>query len=329
MKPDELLNMLDPHAVRNLVFSGGGVRGYSYAGVLSELVAAGVRLERLEGVGGTSIGAMFAVAIVCGWTPAELIAEVTHQNVKQWLTLDLHALWSQFGIVQGDRLREYFDAVLVGRLHKGSGLTFKQLHAHTGKRLVLIACDLSNNAEVVFSHTTTPDVKVADACFMSMAIPGLFAPFLYNGALCCDGGIKNNFPLNHFPVASTLGVRVAWGHAVSLNSVDQVLARVVYCVLSESENMRWTHLKKESRDNTLEVNVGDLSTIELQLTRAHKLMLINSGRLAVRHAFLRAKCMTLFLYLVVALLTNLIGRIVSTTQSDDRGQGTIMVSSHS
>jgi predicted acylesterase/phospholipase RssA len=299
--------MIDACLVKNLVFSGGGVRGYSYAGVLTELVAAGVRLDQLEGVGGTSMGAMFALAVACGWTPAELVAEVMQQNVKQWLSLDLHALWTKYGIIEGDAVRAYFDTVLLGRLGRGRGLTLKELHAITGKRLVMIACDLAHNTELVMSHEMTPELKAADACFMSMAIPGLFAPLEYNGALCCDGGIKNNFPLNHFPAHSTIGVRVSWGHALSMTSVDQVLGRVVYCILSESENFHWSRLHATSRANTVEVHVGDLSTIELQLTRAHKHMLINCGRLAVRHALVKAPRTRTWLLLMAMVSLTLIG----------------------
>lgn len=289
--------MIEPANVRHLVFSGGGVRGYSYAGVLSELASAGVKLDKIEGAGGTSIGAMFALALVCGWTPAEIVSEMAQRDVKQMLCLDLVTLFSQFGVDRGDKVRAYLDTVIVARCGT-SGLTLQQLHARTGKRLYMIACDLNNNAELLLDHETAPDLSAADACFMSMAVPGLFAPFVYKERLCVDGGIKNNFPLNYFPADSTLGVRVCWGHAASLHSVDQVMARVVYCILSESEKTQWNSLPLQQKRNTINVQVGDLTTIELQLTRAHKHLLINTGRLAVRHALTRTRTVSLSLYIL-------------------------------
>lgn len=302
--------MIEPHAVRNLVFSGGGVRGYSYAGVLCELAASGVNFAALEGAGGTSIGALFALAVVSGWTPPEIVAELTQRDVKQLLSLDLLTLWSQYGIDRGDKVRKYLNDVILAR-SGARGFTMAELHARTGKRLVMIACDLNNNAELVLDHVSAPDLPVADACFMSMAVPGLFAPFVYKERLCVDGGMKNNFPLDHFPVDTTLGVRVCWGHAAALDSVDQVMARVVYCILSESDSLKWASLPLAQRRNTIHVHVGDLATIELQLTQRHKLMLINTGRLAVRHALTRTR--TVSLALLIAW--HVIGRL-------GQGQGT-------
>jgi predicted acylesterase/phospholipase RssA len=277
--------MLSPECIQNLVFSGGGVRGYSYVGVLKELVWRGVRLERLRGCGGTSMGALLALLVVCGWTPADLETELLEVALHTKLNLGLSSLYYKFGLDDGVTLRSYLEQ-LVRRTYKGV-LTFRDLEAHTKKRLLMVGTDLNDNAEVVFSYETTPDMNVIDACYMSMAVPGLFAPLMHHGHLIVDGGIKNNFPLKYFPPDSTLGVRVTWGHAAALGSADQVLARVVYCMLTDAESAQWTALPSSYKDNTISVEVGDLSTIELRLTPEHKRLIIHRGQWAVRRAFLQ------------------------------------------
>jgi predicted acylesterase/phospholipase RssA len=280
--------MLSVGDVKHLVFSGGGVRGYSYVGVLQELVRLGLDLKQLQGVGGTSIGALMAMLVAAQWTPDQMVEELLSVNANALVQLNISTLWHDFGLASSDSLRAYLNSLLLKHLPAlGPNPTLRRLHAATGCKLLVIATNLNHNREVAFSHETTPDVSVADACFMSMALPGLFAPFNMDGVLYVDGGLKNNFPLNYFPAESTIGVRVVWRHAYELKSVDQVLARSAYCVLTDVEDLRWGMLSEQHRDNTVHVEVGDLSTIKLNLTSEHKQMLTGYGRLAVRSAYLR------------------------------------------
>lgn len=264
------------------------MRGYSYVGVVQELVRLGVNLQQLKGVGGTSIGALLAMLVAAQWTPEQMYDELMGVNANALVQLNISTLWHDFGLTGSDALRAYLNSLLLRYLPAlGPNPSLQRLHAATGCKLLVVATNLNHNKEVAFSHETTPDVSVADACFMSMALPGLFAPFSMDGVLYVDGGLKNNFPLNYFPADSTIGVRVVWRHAYELKSVDQVLARSAYCVLTDIEDLRWGLLTEQHRENTIHVEVGDLSTIKLNLTTEHKQMLTGYGRLAVRSAFLR------------------------------------------
>lgn len=277
--------MIQPEHIENIVFSGGGVRGYSYVGVLEQLEKNGLSLIALKGCGGTSMGALLALLVVSGWTTADLEKELMEVQLHTKFSLGLSSLYYKFGLDDGVTLRAYLQQ-LVSRVYSGP-LTFHELCSRTKKRLVMVGTSLNKNAEVVFSPETTPDMNVVDACYISMTVPGLFAPLVHNGDLVVDGGIKNNFPLRYFPAESTLGVRVTWGHAAALESADQVLARVVYCMLTDAESAQWALLSPTYKQNTISVEVGDLSTIELRLTPEHKRLIIHRGQWAVRRALLR------------------------------------------
>lgn len=289
--------MLLPHEVQHLVFSGGGVRGYSYIGVLKQLVAQGVQLARLQGCGGTSIGALMAALVVAGWTPVALEAELLNVHAKEKVDLSLTCLLKRFGLDSGVTLREYVDALLF-RVLGVPHITFEQLWRLTGKRLLVVGTDLNNNTELLFSPEHTPHLSVAAACQMSMAVPGLFAPVEYAGTLVVDGGLKNNFPLRYFPAESTLGVRVMWPRARSLSSVDQVLARAIYCILTDAETGQWEQLLPVQRDNTISVCVGDLNTIELHLSMQQKQSIVQHGEMAVKR-----QMPSVYTQVVVNLLT--------------------------
>lgn len=263
--------------VEYLVFSGGGVRGYSYVGVLQELERAGVKLHELKGCGGTSIGALIATLVCVGYSVQELMHELLSIHARDKIGLSFTTLMSKFGLDSGMTLLQYVEALVSAKTGSGR-TTFVEL----GKKLVIIGCDLNNNAELVFDCERTPDVPVAAACQMSMAVPGLFAPVPFRGVLVVDGGLKNNFPLQYFPEHTTLGVRVSWPQASKLASVDQVLARAIYCILTDAEDMQWNALSQVQRERTINVQVGDLSTIELYLTPEQKHSIIHQGIVAVR-----------------------------------------------
>lgn len=263
--------------VEHLVFSGGGVRGYSYVGVLQELERAGVSLQQLKGCGGTSIGALIATLVCVGFSVNELRNELLSVHARDKIGLSFTTLMTKFGLDSGSTLLHYVDDLIKSKTGK-AGTTF----AEVDKKLVIIGCDLNNNLELVFDRERTPDLSVAAACQMSMAVPGLFAPVNFRGVMVVDGGLKNNFPLQYFPEHTTLGVRVSWPQASKLTSVDQVLARTIYCILTDAEEMQWKTLTPLQRDRTITVQVGDLSTIELYLTREQKHSIIHQGVLAVR-----------------------------------------------
>lgn len=296
--------MLSAPEVKYVVFSGGGVRGYSYVGVVKELVRCGVDVAQLNGAGGTSIGALLAALVCAGWTAEGLEAELLGVHAKEKIDLSLTCLINKFGLDTGETLALYINSLLQ-RTTRCTQLTFANLWNERGKELVVIACDLKHNQELVFSHATTPDLAVAAAVQMSMAVPGLFAPVSWNDCLVVDGGLKNNFPLAHFPADSTLGVRVTWPTARSLRSVDQVLARSIYCILTDAEEVQWQRLSEARRANTIQVEVGDLATIELHLTLAQKRGIMAKGEVAVRKAM--ADPLTALFTQVVATLTQACG----------------------
>jgi hypothetical protein len=141
-----------------------------------------VDLQRLDGVGGTSIGALIATLIASGWSPDQMQDELLSVQIRQLVDFSLTTLWYQYGLDSGRGVQEYLDG-LIARRRDRFQLTFAELFQRTGIKLVLVAANLNENTEVVFSYETTPRELVARACMTSMAIPGLFAPQIRDGVL--------------------------------------------------------------------------------------------------------------------------------------------------
>jgi NTE family protein len=158
-----------------LVFSGGGARAFAHLGVLDELQAAGVRIDR---VGGSSMGGLVAGFLATGDSAAELHAHFQHFFVRRNPTDDYTL--PVFSLIRGRKTRRMLEE------------RFGDLHIEAlPLRFYCVSCDLVSRAIVV--HRTG---LLRDALYASLAIPGIYPP-LRDGAgrLLVDGGVLDNLPV--------------------------------------------------------------------------------------------------------------------------------------
>lgn len=214
----------------NLVFEGGGVKGFAYLGALQVLDERGV-LPRVERVAGASAGAITAMvtsfkldlagitALVNsldfskipqrksstdpGWWN-ELPRPVREVLERAFGDLDcLHRLVHDFGWYSS----EYFYGWLqeVVKAQTGNPLaTFADFRARGFLDLHVVGTDISTHGATLFSYDATPNVAVADAVRMSMSIPLYFESLRFDGEKVGagdrynDGGTVLNYPIDIF-----------------------------------------------------------------------------------------------------------------------------------
>jgi NTE family protein len=157
-----------------LVLSGGGARGLAHLGVLEELVASELEIDR---VGGCSMGA-FVGAMFASEQPPEAIyarcrEEFVLRNPLGDYTVPLVSL------LRGTRAR----AMLVRTF--GSS-TIEELP----RGFFCVSCDLLSGELIVHRHG-----RLLEAVGASMSLPGVFAPLARGGRLLVDGGVLNNLPV--------------------------------------------------------------------------------------------------------------------------------------
>ena len=195
---------------KNLVFEGGGVKGIAYVGALDVLDQEGI-LKDIERVAGTSAGAMVAVLIGLGYSAEEMkdiLWKIKFRNFldKSWgLIRNTERLVDDYGWYKGEFFRNLMAEYIQAKTGDGE-ITFKDIEKmrKEGKPfrdIYLIGADLSTGYSKVFSASTTPDVKVADAARISMSIPLIFAAVKgLNGDdhIYVDGGLLENYAIKVF-----------------------------------------------------------------------------------------------------------------------------------
>ena len=263
-----------------LVFGGGGVRGIAFAGACVELWSL-LRFDvnRLKGAAGTSIGALYAAAIVAGMHPTRLLEVAKNTSLIDLVRPHVTNLVMHWGFDNSSILEEWIDSHIGGRKE-----TFLQLYERTGRVLKLTATDLHTCECYILDYESEPDMPVCRGVAMSMCLPPLFAPMEHNGHLMVDGGICNNFPIDCFNSPEhTLGIKVQWGHVSDLKGFEKYFARLTYCTLATAERRIWESLDQRYKNHTLNIDCGDVSTMNWRLPETSVRAIIESGRRVVRN----------------------------------------------
>jgi NTE family protein len=222
-----------PHLsqVQNVVFEGGGVKGIAYLGALARLYES-MPPSQLRGVGGTSAGSIFALAVSFGLAAAEIEAlantldfgRVPQQPTKDdfpnlsWEERDalegasavfgkeiwsIYSLYARYGWYTSDYFHAWLEDTIRGQFVRvaGSGTgreSFADFRRAGFADLRVKATDVSTQSSALLSLGTTPDLAVADAVRMSMSIPLFFEAIAQGSAVYCDGGVISNYPLDLF-----------------------------------------------------------------------------------------------------------------------------------
>ncbi len=157
-----------------VVLSGGGARGLAHIGVLEELIAAGVTIDRIAGCSmGSVIGGMFA----SGRSPAEIRriceAEFGGRSPLGDYTVPLVAL------IRGERAKAMGERIYGERLIE-----------ELSREFYSVSCDLVSSQLVVHRRGL-----LYEAIGASMALPGVFPPVEIGGRFLIDGGVLNNLPI--------------------------------------------------------------------------------------------------------------------------------------
>jgi NTE family protein len=189
--------------IENITYSGGGIKGYSFIGVLRYFQEKGL-IKNIKRVSGTSIGSIIALLQVIGFSSYELQNIASSLDLQKLEDVDLNLMISSFGLDDGSRIIRLLKYLLKSK-KINENITFSKLFSMTLVELHITCCDLFDNSTVVFNHLLTPDTPVIYACRCSCSIPLIFTPV---EGRYIDGCLSKNLPIDIFPVENTIGFYV-------------------------------------------------------------------------------------------------------------------------
>lgn len=233
-----------------VVLSGGGAKGFSHIGALKVIEEAGIPIDY---IGGTSMGSIVGGLYAVGYDVPMLERITVEQNwdrilkdeiPRKFLPLEKRLNERHYLMTfpyKNGRLkvkRSFADGVYVNML-----LTRLTMPAYQKREFdelpipfLCIGTDMISSDAIEFRSGS-----LAQAIRSSMSIPFLFEPIDYDGKLLCDGGLKNNFPVQN---VRDMGADIIIGVDLEITSSDpnqldnslRVLERLIAVVAQDESN---------------------------------------------------------------------------------------------
>lgn len=283
-----------------MVFSGGGVKGLTYVGVLKyfqEHKGEGdCVLSNIKEYIGCSIGAFTALMFLLGYKNNELEEIIDKINFKRLVDYKISNFFETYGLEQGKKIENFIKIFIKTKGFK-EDITFKELYEKIPKKLVIITTNLNINGTEYFSVDTYPDTPVYLAIKMSMCVPIFFQPVKYNNCYYVDGGITCNFPVryfdNHTDVVNNIDNTDSKILAFSFNknkkdykitSFYSYIYNIVYSVFFTVENIEITRAKNKKVNIVLiDTCMNSDENLKLDISLEAKKNLYNIGYTSVKN----------------------------------------------
>jgi NTE family protein len=157
-----------------IALGAGSARGWAHIGVLRALAKAGIRPQIICG---SSIGALVGAVHAAGQLDAleEWVLGLTWRKVLGFFDISFDG-----GFLKGAKLIAYLEDHLLDR-------SIEELELPFGA----VATDLRSGREIWLREG-----RAADAVRASIALPGLFTPFVLDDRLLVDGALVNPVPVS-------------------------------------------------------------------------------------------------------------------------------------
>src|SRR5690349_5378554 len=212
-----------------IALGAGSARGWAHIGVLRALQKSGIEPDV---VCGTSIGALVGAVYANDTLPTleEWVVALTWRKVMGYFDISFSS-----GLLKGGKLFDYLRG----------GLLVKRIE-DLNRPFAAVATDLANGREVWLREG-----MVSDAVRASIAMPGLFTPYVDGDRLLVDGAL-----VNPVPVSLARAMEADFVIAVDLSS------------RSDGRHLATAETRKAKLPGMVEVITGGLNIMSARITRS-------------------------------------------------------------
>ncbi len=258
------------------LFGGGAIRGLAYVGAIRALEELNVEFDI---IGGSSVGSIFAALLACGYKSYEL--ENLFMKVNFELFKDIHlGLGGGLGLSKGGIFIEWLDELISQKL----GLKFKDIKfKNLEKDLVVITTNLKKFDTQEFSKYETPDFEIAKSIRISSSMPGLMAPYKYNGADLVDGDLQKASPMWRLSEtlkdseSRILEFRLEGDYSDKSKNPLSFINTIYSCVTDVATDFVSEIYGQNDKYDCVRINTGDIFFADLNLDKESRRILINKG----------------------------------------------------
>lgn len=263
--------------IKNLVLSGGELKGLSYVGVLRFLEEVNL-LKDIKNILGVSAGALFGLAYALKFTSSQLkqlVLSLNIYNLKHLESESIFDFFESYGLDSGVNIERMLKIIIKKKLGNENA-TFEDLYNYNpDKNLIILGTNLNKCKRNYYSYRDTPNMYLWEAIRISVSYPIYFKSVMKNGEFLVDGGLLGNYPIDYFKddLDNTIGIALdETGGDVPIDSLDKYLVKLIYCITTAYQN----YIINEYSKNTIIIRLN-YNFFSLDFSDSIKNYLIDEG----------------------------------------------------
>ena len=264
--------------IKNLVFSGAGLRIYTFLGFIKGLNEHDI-LKNVSSVIGTSSGSLIAILCILDFSYKEIeeiILKINTSDLKNINSENIINFFNDYGVDDARNFERIINIILNIKV-KNEDITFKDLYEITKKKLIITATCVNTMCLEYFDHENTPNVSVKKALLMSICMPLIFKPIKIDNKFYVDGGLISHYPIDYFKdnKDETIGILVT----TSLNKFKEInnIKDYIYNIMSCSFINLIKNCYNNYKENTVLVENNTVNFLDFNIEYNTKISLIEEG----------------------------------------------------
>ena len=182
-----------------LVISGGGLKGFAGLGAVTSLIQNNI-IDIPEIYAGSSVGAVICFLLNIGYHSKDIFNVLLALDFSEFIKyIEPDNLLNDpcFGFSTPEPIIYTIFSFMKQKKIKDN-ITFKELFDLTKSKLIITGTCVNEQQIYYFSVDTFPNMSILKALRITICIPFIFRPYLFENKLWVDGGCMNNFPIDLF-----------------------------------------------------------------------------------------------------------------------------------
>ena len=218
-----------------IVIGGGGIKGLAALGSLRCLIDKEI-ICFPEIFAGTSVGSVICFLINIGYSPIDIynfLEEIDFTKLIKYVEPENLLFNPCFGLSSPEPTIEIiYNFMKKKNINKN--ITFRELFLKTQSKLIITGTCVNDSTITYFSVDTYPEMQILKAIRISISIPFIFRPYLFENKLWVDGGCMNNFPIDLFndKLNDVIGIYMddLYESNESINEIEKYFYSIFKCI---------------------------------------------------------------------------------------------------
>lgn len=259
-----------------LILSGGGTNTISILGCMKYLYENN-HIEKLKNIVCVS-GSMFLIILILLEYSIDFLIELfttLDYNIIDKDDFKINTFLKDYGFYESNFIEEVLIEIFKKK-NISEKITLKELYEISNCRLIVKVSNISKQSIEYIDYINTPNIPIITLTKMTMSIPFIFKPIIYNDNFYVDGGLTGNFPIDFIKKLKTKNY---FGINIKTVRIEEKINNIIdYLLVFLKQPLSSLDEKKTSKKQlNLFCNKSSVNGLIKRLTKEEKKELINNA----------------------------------------------------